>query len=561
MSRINDNNRINLPHQLLRTSLLMTLAMAVVWILFYINTNSLMEDYALQNMEQVSGQLLRTMEESFLQMEDMTFALSSSPAVKEFTEAEDIMELTDRAASVSGIVTQFQKRIELPEQIIIFLPNGLYYRFSGDLNNTSIKRMTQTLGFGESEDAVRIRLENNDYIGTVSAINIENRRTGTLVILTGERDLLNLFEQATDNNEIEIYLCRGDTIILSTDSEASDQSAADIMTGTKYCTSARIGFTSLQLIVSYDEAGRELKVWFIVLMVVLSLVLLAFLIIFLLFWRKKFFVPIQKVISEVEQIGGQDTVMIHHTGMEHFDGLVDGINEMVLRVEQKEKEVYDARYSLKEAELKKQRALIVSLKKQISAHFTVNVLGVIKALAALGENEKAGQMCDGLSYLLRYANDGEAFISAMEEFSILQRYVDIMEIRYPDRFTVDIDIEDELEYIRIPRMLLQPILENSILHGVIDRRGTGRVHLYCLVEPDVVRFVVDDNGRGMTEKQLASLRESIAQADDGDEIEGLSHVALTNIQRRINSYYGTGYGITVESEQGKGTKVVVTLQK
>ena len=83
----------------------------------------------------------------------------------------------------------------------------------------------------------------------------------------------------------------------------------------------------------------------------------------------------------------------------------------------------------------------------------------------MGENEKAGLLCDGLSFLLRYANAGDSYISGMEEFFVLEKYVEIMEIRYPDRFTAEIEMEDALEGVELPRMLLQPIVENSILHG------------------------------------------------------------------------------------------------
>lgn len=237
---------------------------------------------------------------------------------------------------------------------------------------------------------------------------------------------------------------------------------------------------------------------------------------------------------------------------------------MVERIEQKEREIYEANYSLQEAELKRQKALIVSLKKQISAHFTVNVLSIIKALSSTGENEKAGMLCDGLSFLLRYANAGDAYISGMEEFFVLEKYAEIMEIRYPGKFTVNIDVADELEDIEIPRMLLQPVVENSIVHGIIgnESKGPGSIHVYACFEDEAVLFNVEDNGCGMNEEVLEELRDKLRNVDgENTEVEGLSHVALVNIERRIRSYFGNGFGMAVESQSGIGTKISVRLPK
>ena len=123
---------------------------------------------------------------------------------------------------------------------------------------------------------------------------------------------------------------------------------------------------------------------------------------------------------------------------------------------------------------------------------------------------------------------------------------------------------DELEEIELPRMLLQPIIENSIVHGIIGgaTESGGEVHLYSEMAGDKVRFVIEDNGCGMSAAALTELRENIANADEGDvEVEGLSHVALVNIERRIHSYFGKEYGIIIESESGRGTKITVELPR
>jgi sensor histidine kinase YesM len=337
-----------------------------------------------------------------------------------------------------------------------------------------------------------------------------------------------------------------------------------------------VGFTPFELIVVYKNINRDMMIFFFA-AIAITTILLAFIIeAFLRFWRNKFFQPIQTIIDEVEGFDGGMGEKLNGTDIQYFDGLVNGINDMLQRIEQKEQELFQATFHLKDAEIKKQKALIVSLKKQINAHFTVNILNVIKALSE-GKNEKAGLMCDGLSYLLRYANGGETFVNALEEFFVLNKYLSIMEIRYPGRFTAEVEMEDFLEVIELPRMLIQPLVENSILHGFKDMNSyavqegaiesgnvkKGMLRIYCRNGEDNIQFIVEDNGCGMEERQLNKLKKSLdlVHKEDEMEVEGLSHVALSNIQRRMLLYYGKDYGVTITSRIGVGTRTILTIPK
>lgn len=559
MKNKESENRISLTGRLARTSTILIVALVAVWVLFYINIRAVLDRYVVRSMNRVSEKIISELNEEFLEMENLAFAMDSEPRVIEFIKETDPVKYMEKAGAISAQISKNSFRGDMVEHLIIYGNDGKYYRFEGNLSNTSVKKLIVNTADIDGDSAVKMRLENAEYIGYLSAIHDGKRKAGTMVILIEENTLLRFFNQTSDDEEMKIALCTNSEVIISQKEDYLGKNAESIVNDIKYCTHERIGFTPFEFLITYEDAGNELRRWFIVSMVVLSLFMMGFIGVFIRFWRKKFFDPIQNVISDVEKIEAGESQVVSDTGLEHFDGLVNGINEMIERIEEKENEIFETQYSLKETEIRKQKALIVSLKKQISAHFTVNVLNVIKALATTGENEKAGNLCDGLSYLLRYANAGDSYISVMEEFFVLQRYVDIMGIRYPDKFSVDIDVEDELEEIRIPRMLLQPILENSILHGVINNERPGVVHLFCKFDKDIVQFIVEDNGRGMSEDDLLMLREKIEKADETDEIEGLSHVALSNIQRRIISYYGKEYGITVDSVLGEGTTVTVKL--
>ena len=126
----------------------------------------------------------------------------------------------------------------------------------------------------------------------------------------------------------------------------------------------------------------------------------------------------------------------------------------------------------------------------------------------------------------------------------------------------EIDFEDELENIELPRMLIQPVIENSIIHGLLhitDGRK-GIVHVFCRIEQDSFKIIVEDNGNGIKKDALFELRNNLSEASEDEvEVEGLSHVALINIERRIRSYFGAEYGMSVESTENVGTRVTIHL--
>lgn len=539
-------------------------AMIIMWVLFYTVINRVIMKEVMRSMEHVSEQIISELEKSFLDLEEVSFEIKHDDTIKDTLKQENHSSTVEKAGKAEDKIAQLLKDNVFVDNLIVYNTSGDVYRFAGNLDNASIKHIMQVVEHNELTSHIQIKVEAKSYIGYVSDIYDGTEKIGAVVILTEEEEVYRLFEREGEDENLSIALAVDNQIIISNDTDLIDKDASAIEAESTYCLYREVGFTPFGVLVSYEDANHYLSIIFFVAMILMALILFAILEVFLNFWRRKFFHPIQSVITEVESFDGGKGEQLQPTGMDHFDGLVRGINDMVERIEQKENEVFEATYSLQEAELKKQRALVVSLKKQISAHFTVNILNIIKALSLSGENEKAGVLCDGLSFLLRYANSGDSFINGMEEFFVLTKYARIMEVRYPNRFTVDIDMEDELAEIEVPRMLLQPIIENSIVHGIVSREleSGGEIRVYAEILNDKVKFIIEDNGCGMKPDTLKELRENIANADLNDvEVEGLSHVALVNIERRIHSYFGNEYGISVESEEHTGTKVTVILPK
>lgn len=199
------------------------------------------------------------------------------------------------------------------------------------------------------------------------------------------------------------------------------------------------------------------------------------------------------------------------------------------------------------------------LKKQINAHFTVNTLNVIRALVYKGDKAEASDTCDELARLLRYANAGEDMILLSEEFYTLEQYLKIMRTRYRGMIDIEMDDDDFYEELLVPRMLLQPIVENAVTHGLAGSKGKISISAEVIGEDLFIK--ISDNGKGMSEEKLKEVKKTITDADslEINEPKELRHISLQNIERRIKTGCGDKYGIDIESEPGKGTEVTVHL--
>jgi len=232
-----------------------------------------------------------------------------------------------------------------------------------------------------------------------------------------------------------------------------------------------------------------------------------------------------------------------HVQSEEFDSLIDKINEMLLYT--------------KNAEIDKQKALVLSLKKQINAHFTVNTLEAIRTLVEQRDFEKADVISSGLIHLVRYAYEKDELINIWDEFEILQKYIVIMNIRYGGKLDVDFDFDDRLMDYTMPRMLLQPVIENSIQHGFKDMESGCFISVNAKPQGDSICFLISDNGCGMSEDEIIKLNEGLKIDDESSR--GHESIALLNIKNRLHHYYGDAGRLTIRQSGTGGLEVEITI--
>jgi len=261
---------------------------------------------------------------------------------------------------------------------------------------------------------------------------------------------------------------------------------------------------------------------------------------------------LRKSMKEVEK-GNFDT-QIQSLADDEIGVLSVSFNKMVRQISDLIREVYQARISTQEAELH-------ALQLQINPHFLYNALDTVDSLASLNNEARIGAISRGLSNMFRYSISGSPITTLQEELYQIKQYLIIQHIRFADKFSYDIDSSVPDERVGIPKLLLQPIVENAFEHGVdkLVERGVIRISVES-AGTDAVLITVADNGPGMDEKQLTGLQNKLEflQTSRVTDYHDDS-VGLLNVARRIHLLYGRHYGITIGSEFGKGTKVYMTI--
>lgn len=263
--------------------------------------------------------------------------------------------------------------------------------------------------------------------------------------------------------------------------------------------------------------------------------------------------PLKKMIGSINEIRkGNFNNKIEVGGCFEVTRLCLEYNIMLDRINSLLKKIVDEQETLRKSELK-------AFSSQINPHFLYNTMDSIKWLVASGNSEKASDLISSLSAFFRLGlSGGIEEIPIRDEIEHARQYLFIQKIRCGDRMDYLIDIDFELEKYKTPKLILQPLIENAIFHGLNKKSGRGLIKVLARRGGNSVIFRVEDNGAGMNPEELESLNKKInapmlqCTAD--------SHgYAVRNVNQRIKLSCGVKYGIFYESKKDLGTRVYITI--
>ena len=229
--------------------------------------------------------------------------------------------------------------------------------------------------------------------------------------------------------------------------------------------------------------------------------------------------------------------------------LSDSLNAMIDKINELLDQVTTEQVRLRKAEFE-------LLQAQINPHFLYNTLDTIVWLAEAGDQKRVVSMVGNLSDFFRTSlNQGKDIISIREELAHVRSYLEIQQVRYQDILRYEITVPEDLYEYKIPKITIQPLVENALYHGIKNKRGQGTITVSGKRNENGFVLYVRDNGIGMTQERLKEVRAGIQKLSyTGKEIYG-----LYNVNERIRLNFGETYGISIESTYGEGTCVSISL--
>lgn len=267
-------------------------------------------------------------------------------------------------------------------------------------------------------------------------------------------------------------------------------------------------------------------------------------------WSKKIFNPVNKLIFGMQKFqSGDFNVSIEETRSDEYGYLYTSFNEMVGKIKTLFTELYEEKLLKKEAELK-------LLQSKINPHFIYNIFDNMNWLIQL---ERYGELENLVDAVVRYykttLNFGKDYISVRNTLEQLKSYSGIQMIRFKNRFTTEFDFDKEILEMTIPNLMLQPLLENAICHGIEPKVGTSSIVVSGKKIGEIVRFAIEDNGVGINSERLKDINDKL----NSEGMLGTEYFALVNLNKRIKLAYGENYGISIFSQEGTGTCIVIKI--
>lgn len=227
---------------------------------------------------------------------------------------------------------------------------------------------------------------------------------------------------------------------------------------------------------------------------------------------------------------------------ESMNTMIDKINELLEQVTKEQMRLRKAEFEL--------------LQSQINPHFLYNTLDTIVWLAEAGEHKKVVSMVGSLSEFFRSTlNQGKDIVSIREELQHVRSYLEIQQVRYQDILEYEINVPEDLGDNLIPKITIQPLVENALYHGIKNKRGLGKITITGRAVQGGFELLVEDNGIGIAQDRLMQVVEKLkVGTQPSEDIYG-----VYNVNERIRLNFGENYGIKIDSVYGKGTLVRVFL--
>ena len=550
------------------TVVIYTVLILALWFGYYLIAYRSVSSSAAENAELTAERLLDQISAEFAQMRSVTEIIAASTFVQDFMMTDTVETFYEHSGTVAEIIRNAAFSATATDGLVTIDSSGVFYRFHGSLSNTACEILHHTF----MDKGVSYTVMELDGISffchsapIITTTGQTPQRVGTVVILSNlSRKRTILADNALVG--VDTAVIQDEVILLSNNNGLEGTNAHELDSSYGLVLHREIVNTNLSVAaaVGSDELFPN-RSGFIATSAILLATLLIAIIILYRYLSHSIIRPMASVVSGVASLDGELKGRLFEMpvlGRPDFESLVIAINGMLDRTEQYNNELLNERQKSFDSELQKRDMQIGLLTSQIDAHFVVNTIASIRTLSAQGENEKAARMAEGLAQVIKHRHSGDELRNIFVELGMIEEYLAIMHIRYENRFSVDYDVSDELVEFNIPGLVLQPVVENVLTHGIHSKDSKITLKILGYITDDAVFIEVYDDGMGIQKDKLEMLQKTLEIGEISTIPEpGLSGIALSNIQKRIKLQCGENFGLFISSVPNEGTTVTIKLPK
>ena len=242
-------------------------------------------------------------------------------------------------------------------------------------------------------------------------------------------------------------------------------------------------------------------------------------------------------------------------GEDEISELYDYLGTMIFQIQRLLSEVYRERLHAERLTIQQKDAEFKMLASQINPHFLYNTLETIRMKARRSGQYDIEEIVKMLAKIMRSTlQAGASQVTIWEETELVEHYLKIQQYRFEDRIRYQITVEEETQNLSILPLIMQPIVENSIIHGLESKEGVGTIDIRIESRPENVVITIADDGLGMEAEKLKELREKLNSYNEKGK-----HIGVSNVHQRVKLKYGDAYGVRIDSQEGSYTRVEIWL--
>lgn len=551
----------SLTKQLFVFSIGILLSLLVAFVITDSYVRNSVKNNTLDLNEKILLQIEGKLKDHYDKINDITMVLSYSPTTKSYFEQSEL----ERVKSMADLETVFANTMLLEEDIL-----GIYLY---DMDRNQIAAVGKMVRHDTFDVELKDKIEFSSlfypdqsdipyYVVYCPIFDLESQQYGRQIgmsVLLMKTDGMKGFlidSEATKNSEIYL-LDTNEKIIAS--SRGND----------------RIEFLAMQQEYEKDYLVQDLDVamkgWHMVSMIPqkdlygsgvgeLGLIAAVYGIAGIMICMLTYFcyLNLVKRINRVDQfikdIGDHPEKRMDEERNDEIGRVIHNLNRMLDEKEKMNRESQEAQKRMYEIELAEKQLQVLAYRNQINPHFLYNTFECIRGMALYHDMDEIAEITMALSKVFRFAVKEDNIVMVEDEINYIKEYATIIEYRFMGKIDVDIDADEQLLSKKVIKLILQPLVENAVFHGLEQKMGAGEVRVTIRKEWDsFIMFLVEDNGCGIEEQKLRQILETL------DNKMSKKGIGLANIYQRLKLFYGDDVVFEIKSKPGEGTKVMVVV--